>query len=158
MVKEKWLYPAPRCAREEDRDGNPEEDRTKGSDMPIVTVTVRSPKTAAFKTSVLKAVHAALVASGVNPKDRFHRVIELGPHDFAYDPDFPDLTRPRTDDFVLIEILLGVGRSVRVKKAILAGIMDGLTHLGLDTEGVMVVFQDVPWENWSPGGGRMPHG
>jgi hypothetical protein len=22
---------------------------------------------------------------------------------------------------------------------------------------LMVVFQDLPWENWSPAGGRVPH-
>lgn len=31
--------------------------------MPLVTVTVRKPKDAAFKSSVLDAVHATLVAS-----------------------------------------------------------------------------------------------
>ncbi len=44
--------------------------------MPLVTLTVRKPKTAAFKTTVLDAVHAALVSSGVPPGDRFQRVIE----------------------------------------------------------------------------------
>lgn len=78
--------------------------------MPIVTLTLRKPKTPDFKAKVLEAVHAALVQSGVNQNDRFHRVIER------------------------------------------------LAAQGLDPENVMVVFQDVPWENWSPAGGRMPHG
>jgi hypothetical protein len=33
--------------------------------MPLVTVTVRKPKSTAFKTTVLDAVHAALVSCGV---------------------------------------------------------------------------------------------
>jgi hypothetical protein len=45
--------------------------------MPIVTMTVRRLKTAEFKARVLGAVHGALVDAGVNPNDRFHRVIEL---------------------------------------------------------------------------------
>ena len=50
--------------------------------MPLVTVTVRKPKDAAFKSSVLDAVHAALVASGVPATDRFQRVLELSDDDF----------------------------------------------------------------------------
>ncbi len=125
--------------------------------MPIVTVTVRQPKTSAFKQGVLQSVHAALVAAGVNPQDKFHRVYELPAEDFQFDPSFPDLPAPRTDDFVLIEILLGVGRSVKVKKQILHDMMQGLSAQGLDPENVMVCFQDVPWENWSAGGGRILH-
>jgi phenylpyruvate tautomerase PptA (4-oxalocrotonate tautomerase family) len=126
--------------------------------MPLVTVTMIKPKSPDFKTKVLDGVSAALVASGVNPSDRFQRVIELSPDDFRFDPMFPDLSRPRTNDFILIEILLGVGRSVKIKKKIVADIVEGLSETGLDPEHVMVVFQDVPWENWSPGGGRVPHG
>ncbi len=126
--------------------------------MPIVTVTMKKPKTAAFKKAVLDAVHAALALSGANPNDRFHRVIELADEDFQYDPSFPDVRTPRTDDFILIEILLGAGRSVKVKRAILDDAMARLAAGGLDPEHVMVVFQDVPWENFSPAGGRIPHG
>lgn len=126
--------------------------------MPIVTVTMRKGRTAAFKAAVLEAVHAALVGAGANPNDRFQRVIELGEDEFRFDPTFPDLTVPRSSDFVLIEVLLGVGRSVKVKRAILADAARRLAASGIDPEHVMVVFQDVPWENFSPAGGRLPHG
>ena len=126
--------------------------------MPIVTVTVRKPKTAAFKSAILDAVHAALVGAGVNANDRFHRVLELGNDDFRFDPTFPDLQSPRDDCFVLIEILLGVGRSVKVKRKIVSDAVERLTRSGINPEQVMIVFQDVAWENWSPGGGRIPHG
>jgi phenylpyruvate tautomerase PptA (4-oxalocrotonate tautomerase family) len=125
--------------------------------MPIVTVTVRKPKTAEFKARMLGAVHAALVDVGVNPNDRFHRVHELDEQDFQYDASFPDVRTQRSNDFVLVEILLGAGRSVKVKKQVLAGIVERLSATGFDPENLMVVFQDVPWENWSPAGGRVPH-
>jgi phenylpyruvate tautomerase PptA (4-oxalocrotonate tautomerase family) len=125
--------------------------------MPIVTVTVRKPKTPEFKAKILEAVHSALVRAGVNQNDRFHRIFELDDADFQFDPTFPDVRTKRTNDFVLIEILLGVGRSVKVKKTILADLVDQLTTQGFDPENVMVVFQDVAWENWSPAGGRVPH-
>lgn len=125
--------------------------------MPTVTITLRKPKPPEFKAKVLAAVHASLVATGVNPNDRFHRVLELDAEDFQYDRTFPDLQRPRTDDFVLIEVLLGVGRSVKVKKTILSGLMERLASEGFDTENFMVIFQELAWENWSPAGGRTPH-
>ena len=127
--------------------------------MPIVTITVRKPKSTAFKSSVLDSVYESLVeAGGAHPQDRFHRVHELDADDFRYDARFPDLERDRSDDFVLVEILLGAGRSVRVKKLILKDMMARLAKRGLDPEQVMVFFQDVPWETISTGGGRIPHG
>lgn len=125
--------------------------------MPIVTLTLTKPKSREFKRKVLNVVHDALCASGVDPRDRFHRVLELDEQDFVYDESFPDVRTKRTRDFVLVEILLGVGRSVKIKKSILARIVEGLSHEGFDPENLMVVFQDVAWENWSPAGGRVPH-
>jgi phenylpyruvate tautomerase PptA (4-oxalocrotonate tautomerase family) len=125
--------------------------------MPIVTLTVRKPKSAQFKSQVLGAIQAALVDIGAHPNDRFHRVIELDEQDFRFDPTFPDVRTRRSDEFVLVEILLGVGRSVKLKKQVLAGIVERLSPSGFDPENLMVVFQDVPWENFSPAGGRVPH-
>jgi phenylpyruvate tautomerase PptA (4-oxalocrotonate tautomerase family) len=125
--------------------------------MPIVTITVRKPKSAEFKASVLAAVHEALVGIGASPNDRFHRVLELEAEDFLFDPTFPDVQTRRTDDFVLVEILLGVGRSVKLKRQVLAAIVERLSKSNFDTENIMVVFQDVAWENWSPAGGRIPN-
>ena len=119
--------------------------------MPLVTLTLRKGKSPEFKTAVLDAVHGALVASGVPEKDRFHRVLELGPEDFRFDATYPDLTTRRTDEFVLIEILLSVGRSVKVKKKILGAVS---RKPGVNPEGVMVCFVETVWENWSFGGGR----
>jgi phenylpyruvate tautomerase PptA (4-oxalocrotonate tautomerase family) len=126
--------------------------------MPLVTLTVRERKSAAFKSAVLSAVHSALVAAGVPEKDRFQRVLELGAEDFRYDGEYPDLASSRSDDFVLIEILLSVGRSVKVKRKILADIIAGVARdPGLDPEHVMVVFKETTWENWAFGGGRQIH-
>lgn len=126
--------------------------------MPLITLTLSKGKNAAYKTGILQAVHRALVASGVPETDRFHRVLELDAENFRYDPGYPDLSSPRTEDFVLIEILLSVGRSVKVKKKILADIIEGIAEApGLDPEQVMVVFKETSWENWSFAGGRQIH-
>ena len=125
--------------------------------MPLVTVTVRAPKSEAFKTAVLEAVHAALVASGVPATDRFQRVLELDAADFRFDARYPDLERDRGAEFVLVEVLWSVGRSVKVKRKLLGDLMAGLKAAGLDPEGVMVVFKETAWENWAFGGGRLIH-
>jgi phenylpyruvate tautomerase PptA (4-oxalocrotonate tautomerase family) len=125
--------------------------------MPLVTLTVRKPKSSTFKTTVLDAVHAALVSSGVPAADRFQRVIELDAEDFRFDPGYPDLKTGRNDDFVLVEILWSVGRSVKVKKRLLEELMGSLARAGLDTENVMVCFKETSWENWAFGGGRLIH-
>lgn len=126
--------------------------------MPLVTLTTRKGKSAEFKSAALNAIHAALVNAGVPETDRFQRVLELGAEDFRFDPGYPDLASNRTDDFVLIEILFSVGRSVKVKKKILADIVAGLsTAPGLDADNVMVCFKETAWENWSFGGGRLIH-
>jgi phenylpyruvate tautomerase PptA (4-oxalocrotonate tautomerase family) len=126
--------------------------------MPLVTVTVRKPKAPAFKSAVLSAVHRALVASGVPEKDLFHRVLELSGEDFRFDPRYPDAAAPRTEDFVLVQIVLSVGRSVKVKRKILADLVEGLRRdPGIDPENAMVVFQETQWENWSFAGGRLIH-
>lgn len=126
--------------------------------MPLVTLTICKPKPVAFKSKVLDAVHAALVASGVPLTDKFQRVIELAPEDFHFDPSYPDLQSPRDKDFVLIEIFWSVGRSVKVKRKLLTEMMALLAESGLNPEHVMVVFKETAWENWAFGGGRVIHG
>jgi phenylpyruvate tautomerase PptA (4-oxalocrotonate tautomerase family) len=125
--------------------------------MPLVTLTVRKPKATAFKSTVFDAVHAALVSSGVPAADKFQRVIELDADDFRFDATYPDLKSERNNDFVLIEILWSVGRSVKVKKRLLDELMSKLAVAGLNTENVMVCFKETSWENWSFGGGRLIH-
>jgi len=125
--------------------------------MPLVTLTVRKPKSSAFKSTVLDAVHSALVVSGVPATDKFQRVIELESDDFRFDPTYPDLQSERNSDFVLIEILWSVGRSVKVKKKLIEQLMGTLSQAGLNPENVMVCFKETAWENWSFGGGRLIH-
>lgn len=126
--------------------------------MPLVTVTVRRPKPAQFNSDVLAAIHSALVSIGVPQADLFQRVLELDAADFRFDPAYPDLSSPRGDDFVLMEILWSVGRSVKVKRKLLETLLADLARApGLNPEHVMVVFKETQWENWAFGGGRLLH-
>lgn len=78
--------------------------------------------------------------------------------DFVSDARYPDLTSDRGRDFVLIEILWSVGRSVKVKRKVVDDIAKGVAReAGVDPEAVMVVFVETQWENWAFGGGRILH-
>lgn len=125
--------------------------------MPLVTITAQGKKTREFKQRAFASVHDALVSIGVSKDDRFLRFIELDESSFDYHPTFPDAASPRTSDFLLIEILLGIGRSVKVKRRLVEQIARGLRERGFDPEHAMVCIQDVPWENFSPAGGWLPH-
>lgn len=125
--------------------------------MPLVTLTVLRPKTSDFKDTVLRAVHDALVSIGVPDADRFHRVLELSPEDFRFDRSYPDVQGSRSDNFILIEVVLSAGRSVKVKRQFLTKLMEGLSAAGHDPEDAMVVFKETTWENWAFAGGRQIH-
>jgi phenylpyruvate tautomerase PptA (4-oxalocrotonate tautomerase family) len=125
--------------------------------MPLVTVTVRKGRPPASKAALLDAIHAALVSSGVPATDRFQRVLELDADSFRFDPAYPDLKTPRADDFVLVEILWSVGRSVKVKRKLLDELAGLVSRAGVDPEHLMVVFKETNWENWAFGGARQIH-
>jgi phenylpyruvate tautomerase PptA (4-oxalocrotonate tautomerase family) len=126
--------------------------------MPLVTVTLQQKRTPEFKTAILDAVHRSLVASGVPETDRFQRVLELDAVDFRFDATYPDVATKRSADFVLIEILWSVGRNVKVKRKLVADIVQALAAApGLDPEQVMIVFVETAWENWAFASGRLLH-
>jgi phenylpyruvate tautomerase PptA (4-oxalocrotonate tautomerase family) len=126
--------------------------------MPLVTVTLRRPRDPAFKRALLDTIHAGLVSVGVPEADRFQRVQTLAPDDFRTDARYPDLAIERNDDFVLIEILWSVGRSVKVKRALTANLVAALARApGLAPDNVMIVFIETAWENWAFGDGRLLH-
>ncbi|MFZ6873457.1 tautomerase family protein [Undibacterium sp. Di27W] len=125
--------------------------------MPLVTITVCKPKSLLFKETILNAVHAALIEAGVPETDKFQRILELDAENFRFDPHYPDLRKDRNQDFVLIEILWSVGRSVQVKRKLLDTLMKRLCDKSMNPENIMVCFKETSWENWSFAGGRLLH-
>jgi phenylpyruvate tautomerase PptA (4-oxalocrotonate tautomerase family) len=126
--------------------------------MPLVTVTLQQPRTPAFKSALLDGIHRCLVGAGVPATDRFQRVLELDGDNFRFDPTYPDAANARGAEFVLIEILWSVGRSVRIKRKLVADITAALADdPGLDPEQVLIVFVETAWENWAFAGGRLLH-
>lgn len=125
--------------------------------MPFVTITLGKGRTAEQKQKIGDAIQAALVDTGVPAADRFQRFIELESENFIFDNQYPDLSKPRTAQFTVIEILLSVGRSVKVKKKILAGLVEKLKGQGYDPNDIFVVFKETSWENWAFANGELLH-
>ena len=126
--------------------------------MPLVTVTLQGHRNADVKSAILDGVHRSLIAAGVPETDRFQRVLELEAQDFKFDPKYPDVATSRGSNFVLIEILWSVGRSVKIKRKVVADIVQALgKNPGLDPEQGMIVFVETAWENWAFAGGRLLH-
>ena len=126
--------------------------------MPLVTLTLNAGHDAATVAAMLDAVHESLVEAGVPPNDRFQRVIEALPGAFRFDPHYPDLSSPRSDRFVLVEILWSVGRSVRIKRSLAAAMAARVAAVAaIDKQHVMIVFVETAWENWAFSGGTLLH-
>jgi phenylpyruvate tautomerase PptA (4-oxalocrotonate tautomerase family) len=125
--------------------------------MPFVTINSRKKRTPGEKHLISDAIQGALVSIGVPPTDRFHRFFELEPEDFIFDTSYPDLQTPRSDAFMLIQVVFSVGRSVKVKRQFLDALMNSFKTTGIEPNDVMVVFQEVSWENWAFSGGKILH-
>lgn len=129
--------------------------------MPFVTLTVHRDTPHATRRLLLDAVHTALVSVGVPVADRFQRVLALADDEFVFDPHYPEEPgsgrSPRDRRFAIVEVLWSVGRSVKVKKQMLARLHQCLAEGGFDGEQLMLVFKEVGWENWSFAGGRTLH-
>ncbi len=126
--------------------------------MPLITVSVVGKRDSTYKRALLDAVHEALVGAGVPAADRFQRVVELDRDNVLFDERYPDLDTPRNDDFVLVEVLWSVGRSVNIKRKTVQSVVGNIARaVGVDPARVMVVLTETQWENWAFGGGRLPH-
>lgn len=119
--------------------------------MPLVTITMKRDRSAPERRAIADAVHDAMVATiGIPPDDRF-QVVSSQFDDVIYDPAYLGIAR--TDDLVMIQIHLSVGRSVAQKKALFAGITSNLGALGIRPEDVLVTLVEIARENWSFGHG-----
>jgi len=55
-------------------------------------------------------------------------------------------------------VLWSVGRSVKVKRKVVADIVAGVARAAaIGPDDVMVVFVETAWENWAFAGGRLLH-
>lgn len=125
--------------------------------MPLITITSLKGRSAQEKQKIGDSIHATIVEAGVPPLDRFQRFLDLDPESFIYDKHYPNLEHGRTENFVIIEILFSVGRSVKVKRQILESLIIRMKELSFNPNDVFVSFQETAWENWSFANGEIIH-
>jgi 4-oxalocrotonate tautomerase len=121
--------------------------------MPLVRISLMQGKPATYRAAIGDAVHRAMVESiNCPPLDRFQIITEHARGDIVYDPTYLDIKR--TDDVVLVQISMNVGRTIEMKRALYRRITELLNaELGIRPEDVMINLVEVPKENWSFGNG-----
>jgi phenylpyruvate tautomerase PptA (4-oxalocrotonate tautomerase family) len=121
--------------------------------MPLIEISLRTGKPAAYRRALADSIHRALVeALAVPPDDHFQIITELDTANVIHDPQF--LGIERTDDVVFIRITLGIGRTLAQKRALYAGIVARLGEQpGLRPQDVFIVLVETALENWSFGNG-----
>jgi hypothetical protein len=88
--------------------------------MPLFTVTMKSNGSTSEKDRLSRAIHAASIAAGYPEDDLFQRFLSLGPSDFRVDLYYPALPKPRTDQMLMIEVLVSSGTDTNRKKDLVA--------------------------------------
>ena len=122
--------------------------------MPWFTVTLRSNGTSNEKDRLSRAIHAASVAAGYPENDFFQRFLSLGASDLRADLYYPALPKPRSDQMLMIEMLVSAGTDSNRKKRLVAALVEKLGEAGVDPNDIMVFFLETDRASGSFGGGR----
>lgn len=125
--------------------------------MPFVRLTLAQGRSTEDRRAMAESVQQALVeTAGVPANDFFCAIHEVPPEDFRFDPTY--LGIERTKELVFVQIVLNLGRTVEVKRALYARIAEKLGQRpGLRHEDVLINLIEVPRENWSFGNGLMTY-
>jgi hypothetical protein len=122
--------------------------------MPLFTVTMKSNGSTSETDRLSRAIHAASIAAGYPEDDLFQRFLSLGPSDFRVDLYYPALPKPRTDQMLMIEVLVSSGTDTNRKQGLVAALVEKLGEAGIDPNDIMVFFMETDRASGSFGGGR----
>jgi hypothetical protein len=122
--------------------------------MPLFTVTMQSNRSTNEKDRLSRAIHAASTAAGYPEDDLFQRFLSLAPCDLRVDLYYPELPKPRTDQVLMIEVLVSSGTDTDRKKGLVAALVENLGEAGIDPNDIMVFFLETDRASGSFGGGR----
>jgi hypothetical protein len=115
---------------------------------------MKSDKSINEKDSLSRAIHAASVAAGYPENDLFQRFLSLGPGDLRVDLNYPALPRPRTDQMLIIEVMVSSGTDTNRKKGLVVALVEKLGEAGINANDIMVFFLETDRASGSFGGGR----
>jgi 4-oxalocrotonate tautomerase len=127
--------------------------RQQEVNMPLVRVSLRRGKPAAYRKAILDGIYRAMLSTfDVPEEDRFMLINEHDETDFSYSPTY--LGIERSDDLVMIQITANNTRTVEKKKAFFRQLIDNLAaDPGARPEDVFINLVEVLPENWSFGNG-----
>ena len=120
--------------------------------MPLVRISLLRGRSPELRRKIGDAIHRAMVETiNVPQHDRFQLLTEHEPGDLVYDSEYLGIAR--TDQIVLVQITMNVGRTLAQKRALFRRIADNLAALGLRREDALINLVEVAKENWSFGNG-----
>jgi len=121
--------------------------------MPLVRVSVRAGKGKEHLAAIGESIHQSLMETiDVPAGDRFQIFTEHEKGTLVIDPAY--LGIQRSDEAILVQITISLGRTLEMKKALFARIAERLAKSpGLRKEDVFVNLVEVTKENWSFGNG-----
>ena len=121
--------------------------------MPLIRVSLRRGKPAAYRHAILDGIYHAMRATfDVPEEDRFMVISEHDEADFSYSPTYLGIAR--SDDLVIVQLTVSNTRTVAKKQALYRQIVANLTaNPGLRPEDIFINLVEVLPENWSFGRG-----
>lgn len=121
--------------------------------MPLVRIELRRGKPGEYRRTLAEQVYEALRdAIRIPDDDKFVVVSEHDPDNLVFDRNY--LGIQRSDDFVLVQIVLRKGRSVEAKQALYQRITERLHEsLGIRPSDVLVSLLENDAPDWSFGDG-----
>jgi phenylpyruvate tautomerase PptA (4-oxalocrotonate tautomerase family) len=122
--------------------------------MPLVRISLRRGKPAAYRRAIADGVHRALIdAIGIPADDRFQVISEHDADGLIYDANYLGIAR--TDDVVFVQIALRRGRTDDMKRALYRRIAANLGNdPGLRAQDVLIALVENDLADWSFGAGE----
>ncbi|MEA2833747.1 MAG: hypothetical protein QOG66_1949 [Methylobacteriaceae bacterium] len=121
--------------------------------MPLVRISLREGKSAAYRQAIADGVYIALRETfNVPDEDRFMAISEHDEQSFIFSRTYMGIER--SDELVILQITVTNTRTLEQKKALFACIAEKLAqNPGLRPEDVFINLVEVVKENWSFGNG-----
>jgi hypothetical protein len=122
--------------------------------MPLFTVTMKANRSAKEKDRLSRTIHATSVVAGYPEEDLFQRFLSLDPSDLRVDPYYPALPKPRSDQMLMIEVLVFAGTDNGRKRSLATALVEKLGEAGVAPNDIMVFFLETDRARGSIGGGQ----
>ncbi len=122
--------------------------------MPLIRISLRAGKPAAYRRAIAHNVYEALRETfNVPERDFFATISEHGTDGLLFDRAYFDIER--SDDFVVIQITVSNTRTIEQKKALFERVAARLAKTpGIRPQDVFINLIEVAKENWSFGNGQ----